>query len=141
MNSIQPEERNQKERFRLNFPPHNNQQQSSYLRLACQVQVMQGTIVVKKRTGLWGQDYSNSDSNSNSNSNSSQQSPQQHNKNHDEKEVISVLSTSSSSSSYKEFDKAELWLGELEYILDNKSSSSSSSSSSLSSPTPSKNSK
>jgi ferredoxin len=78
-----PAERTTKERLRLNFPPHGSQDQSSNLRLACQLQV-QGNITVMKRNGFWGQD-----------------SPE--------------------NSVAKDYDEAELWFGELEYILDAKS--------------------
>ena len=74
-------ERNTKERLRLNFPPHGSPDQSPNLRLACQVQVQEEDIVVRKRTGFWGQD------------------------------------TEGLAEAYD----AELWFGDLEYILDNKS--------------------
>ena len=78
--SIEPHERSRKEEIRLSFPPHGSASQSPYLRLACQVQVFDD-IVLKKRTGFWGQGT-------------------------DEVE--------------EPFD-AELWFGEFEYLLDNKS--------------------
>lgn len=78
--SIIPIERSKKERLRLNFPPHGSKEQSTNLRLACQIQV-QGDINVKKRTGFWGQD------------------------------------TSGLAEEYE----SELWFGDLEYILDDKS--------------------
>ena len=78
--SIIPVEKNIKEQLRLNFPPHGSKEQSTNLRLACQIQV-QGDINVKKRTGFWGQD------------------------------------TSDLAEEYE----AELWFGNLEYILDDKS--------------------
>jgi ferredoxin len=78
---IEPRERNTKEKLRLNFPPHGSADQSPNLRLACQVQVC-GDILVKKRTGFWGQD------------------------------TDGKLS--------KGYD-AELWFGDLEYMLDSKS--------------------
>lgn len=53
-NAIEPMERNMKERIRLNFPPHGSKDQSSNLRLACQIQV-QGDIHVTKKAGFWGQ--------------------------------------------------------------------------------------
>ena len=80
--AIEPNERNTRERLRLNFPPHGSADQSSNLRLACQVQVM-GDIRVKKRTGFWGQDLE--------------------------------------SEGLAEEYEPQLWFGELEYILDNKS--------------------
>ena len=78
---IEPPERNTKENLRLNFPPHGSVDQSPALRLACQVQVFDD-VVVKKRTGFWGQDTDGNLS--------------------------------------KGYD-AELWFGDLEYLLDNKS--------------------
>lgn len=78
--SIEPRERSRKEEIRLSFPPHGSANQSPYLRLACQVRVFED-IVLKKRTGFWGQGT-------------------------DEVE--------------EPFD-AELWFGELEYLLDSKS--------------------
>lgn len=78
--SIIPIEKNRKEQLRLNFPPHGSKEQSTNLRLACQIQV-QGDINVKKRTGFWGQDTSN----------------------------------------LAEEYEAELWFGNLEYILDKSS--------------------
>jgi len=80
--AIEPKERNTKERLRLNFPPHGSSDQSSNLRLACQIQV-NGDISVKKRTGFWGQDTGDL---------------------------------------AKEFE-SELWFGDLEYIMDDKSPS------------------
>eukprot|EP00558_Chaetoceros_sp_UNC1202_P002578 CAMPEP_0197243310 /NCGR_PEP_ID=MMETSP1429-20130617/8807_1 /TAXON_ID=49237 /ORGANISM="Chaetoceros sp., Strain UNC1202" /LENGTH=193 /DNA_ID=CAMNT_0042703513 /DNA_START=91 /DNA_END=672 /DNA_ORIENTATION=+ len=50
---VEPTERNTKERMRLNFPPHGSEDQSSNLRLACQVQV-NGDVHVTKRGGFWG---------------------------------------------------------------------------------------
>lgn len=41
------------EKWRLNFPPHNN---DPGLRLACQVQVIDD-ITVKKGMGFWGQEH------------------------------------------------------------------------------------
>lgn len=78
--AIEPKERNTKEKIRLNFPPHGSIDQSSNLRLACQIQVMDD-ITICKRTGFWGQ---------------------------------------GTSELAEEYD-AELWFGELEYVLDNKS--------------------
>ena len=52
---LEPKDRNMKERLRLTFPPHGSVDQSPDLRLACQVQVYDD-IIVKKRTGFWGQD-------------------------------------------------------------------------------------
>lgn len=80
--AVEPKERNAKERLRLNFPPHGGKDQSSNLRLACQVQV-NGDIIVKKRTGFWGQG-------------------------------VDELA--------EEYE-SQLWFGELEYILDDKSPS------------------
>ena len=79
---IEPRERNTKERLRLNFPPHGSSDQSSNLRLACQIQV-NDCVTVKKRTGFWGQD---------------------------------------TAGLAEEFE-SELWFGELEFILDDKSPS------------------
>ena len=79
--AVEPNERNTKEKMRLNFPPHGSSDQSKNLRLACQVQVVDD-ITVRKRTGFWGQD-----------------------------------TTSQLAEEYN----AELWFGELEYVLDNKS--------------------
>ena len=79
--AVEPNERNTKEKIRLNFPPHGSSDQASNLRLACQVQVMDD-ITICKRTGFWGQ--------------------------------------GTTSQLAEEYD-AELWFGELEYILDNKS--------------------
>lgn len=53
-NTIEPMERNMKEKIRLNFPPHGSDDQSSNLRLACQIQV-RGNIHVTKKAGFWGQ--------------------------------------------------------------------------------------
>lgn len=78
---VEPNERNTKEKIRLNFPPHGSSDRSANLRLACQVQVMDD-ITIRKRTGFWGQ--------------------------------------GTTSELAKEYD-AELWFGELEYVLDNKS--------------------
>lgn len=80
--AIAPRERNAKERLRLNFPPHGSDDQSSNLRLACQIQI-NDSVTIKKRTGFWGQ---NTD------------------------ELA------------EEFE-SELWFGELEFILDDKSPS------------------
>lgn len=80
---IEPRERGTKENLRLNFPPHGSANQSPNLRLACQVQVYDD-IVVKKRTGFWGQD---------------------------------------TDGTLAEGFDAELWFGDLEYLLDNKSPS------------------
>lgn len=79
--AVEPIERNTKENIRLNFPPHGSSDQSTNLRLACQVQVMDD-ITIRKRTGFWGQ--------------------------------------GTTSELAEEYD-AELWFGELEYVLDNKS--------------------
>ena len=81
---IEPRERNTKENLRLNFPPHGSADQSPALRLACQVQVFDD-IVVKKRTGFWGQD---------------------------------------TDGNLSEGYNAELWFGDLEYLLDNRSPTS-----------------
>lgn len=78
---IEPNERNAKENLRLNLPPHGSLDQSPNLRLACQVQVYDD-IVVKKRTGFWGQDTDDT---------------------------------------LADGYDAELWFGDLEYLLDNKS--------------------
>jgi ferredoxin len=80
--AIEPKERNTKERLRLKFPPHGSSDQSSNLRLACQIQV-NGDVSVKKRTGFWGQDTGDL---------------------------------------AEEFE-SELWFGDLEYIMDDKSPS------------------
>jgi ferredoxin len=82
-NAIEPMERNTREKVRLNFYPHGSNNQSSNLRLACQVQV-NGDICVTKRSGFWGQD---------------------------------------SEDLAEEYD-AQLYFGELEYILDDRSPSS-----------------
>ncbi|KAL7471980.1 hypothetical protein ACHAXS_012314 [Conticribra weissflogii] len=79
--AILPMERTTKEKLRLNFPPHGSEDQSPNLRLACQVSV-EGDIIVKKRTGFWGQD--------------------------------------TDGKLADEYD-AELWFGDLEFILDDKS--------------------
>ena len=81
-NPIEPKERNTRENLRLNFPPHGSASQSPHLRLACQVQV-RDDIIVRKRTGFWGQD----------------------------------------SDDLADEYEAQLWFGDLEYILDNKSPS------------------
>mmetsp|Transcript_587 Transcript_587/g.1050 ORF Transcript_587/g.1050 Transcript_587/m.1050 type:complete len:268 (+) Transcript_587:261-1064(+) len=81
--AVVPIERNAMERLRLNFPPHGGKDQSSNLRLACQVQV-NGDICVRKRTGFWGQDVDG----------------------------------------LAEEYESQLWLGELEYVLDDKSPTS-----------------
>eukprot|EP00429_Kryptoperidinium_foliaceum_P036532 CAMPEP_0176169578 /NCGR_PEP_ID=MMETSP0120_2-20121206/86808_1 /TAXON_ID=160619 /ORGANISM="Kryptoperidinium foliaceum, Strain CCMP 1326" /LENGTH=161 /DNA_ID=CAMNT_0017507349 /DNA_START=299 /DNA_END=784 /DNA_ORIENTATION=+ len=52
--AIEPSEKNNKERLRLSFPPHNPERQSPRLRLACQAQV-RGDLQVTKRAGFWGQ--------------------------------------------------------------------------------------
>jgi ferredoxin len=78
--AVEPNERNTKEKLRLNFPPHGSSDQSTNLRLACQVQVMED-ITVRKRAGFWGQ----------------------------------------AASELAEEYNPELWFGELEYVLDNKS--------------------
>ena len=78
---IEPRERTTKEKLRLNFPPHGSENQSPDLRLACQVQVYDD-ILVKKRTGFWGQDTDDS---------------------------------------LSEGYDAELWFGDMEYVLDSKS--------------------
>lgn len=80
---IDPPERSIKERLRLNFPPHSgssSNEQSTPLRLACQVTV-QGDVTVKKRPGFWGQD----------------------------------------TSGLAEEFPAELWFGDFEFVLDDKS--------------------
>eukprot|EP00980_Cylindrotheca_fusiformis_P030627 scaffold25127_cov132-Cylindrotheca_fusiformis.AAC.1 len=82
--SVEPKDRTRKEHLRLSFPPHGSPNQSPNLRLACQVQVQEGNITIRKRTGFWGQD------------------------------------SSTTSNLAKEYE-AELWLGELEYVMDNKS--------------------
>ena len=51
---VKPVEKNTKERIRLNFPPHDANNQSPNLRLACQIQVL-GDLHVTKRTGFWGE--------------------------------------------------------------------------------------
>ena len=51
---VEPRERNNRERLRLSFPPHNPDKQSPFLRLACQLQV-HGDLQVTKRAGFWGQ--------------------------------------------------------------------------------------
>ena len=51
---IFPKERNLKEQLRLQFPPHGSVDQSSNLRLACQVQLLDD-VDVTKRSGFWGQ--------------------------------------------------------------------------------------
>ena len=79
--TILPTERTAQERIRLNFPPHNLAEQSDNLRLACQVQV-HDDVVIRKRTGFWGQDTSDE---------------------------------------LAEAYPAELWFGDLEFILDGKS--------------------
>ncbi len=48
------------ERWRLNFPPHQNSLQKG-LRLACQVQV-ESPIKIKKLSGRWGQGHTDFDS-------------------------------------------------------------------------------
>ena len=114
--SIEPKERNTKENLRLNFPPHNfSKNQSSNLRLACQVQV-KGDITVKKRTGFWGQG-TQKDSIIQQQKQQQQEADNDNNDNNNDDNV--------DDDDYKEFDKAELWFGELEYILDNKSPSPS----------------
>ncbi|KAL3911228.1 MAG: hypothetical protein SGILL_007365, partial [Bacillariaceae sp.] len=50
-----PKERNTKEKLRLSFPPHGSSDQSSLLRLACQITVV-SDMEVTKRSGFWGQD-------------------------------------------------------------------------------------
>lgn len=80
---IKPSERTTKENLRLNFPPHGSKEQSPNLRLACQVQVMQGDVTVCKRTGFWGQGDMDGE--------------------------------------LAEEYEAELWFGDLEYVLDDKS--------------------
>ena len=52
--AIEPAERTMKESLRLNFPPHGSEDQSSNLRLACQIQV-NDDIIVRKKAGFWGQ--------------------------------------------------------------------------------------
>lgn len=52
--AIVPRDRNTRENLRLNFPPHGSNDQSSHLRLACQIQI-NGDVHVKKRSGFWGQ--------------------------------------------------------------------------------------
>ena len=78
---MEPVERNTKEQLRLKFPPHGSKDQSSHLRLACQVQI-NGDVTVKKRTGFWGQDTTNQ---------------------------------------LAEEYESQLWFGDYEYILDDKS--------------------
>lgn len=78
---IGPRERTTKEKLRLSFPPHGSEKQSPNLRLACQVQVYDD-VIVKKRTGFWGQD---------------------------------------TDGGLSEGYDAELWFGDWEYVLDNKS--------------------
>jgi ferredoxin len=56
--AIGPREKNTQEKLRLKFFPHGSNDQSSNLRLACQVQV-NGDIFVTKRSGFWGQDSEN----------------------------------------------------------------------------------
>ena len=51
---VEPGEKITRERLRLSFPPHNPDQQSPLLRLACQIQV-RGDLHVTKRSGFWGQ--------------------------------------------------------------------------------------
>lgn len=51
---VEPKDRNSREKLRLSFPPHNPDEQSPLLRLACQVQV-HGNLEVTKRSGFWGQ--------------------------------------------------------------------------------------
>jgi ferredoxin len=111
--NIEPKERNTKEKLRFNFPPHNlSSNQSPNLRLACQVQVQVNgeddgsEITVKKRKGFWGQGTMKQ---KDDDSSIIQQQQQQ--------DGVVVADDDD----YKEFDKAELWFGELEYILDNKS--------------------
>ncbi len=55
--AILPSDRNARENLRLNFPPHGSNDQSSHLRLACQIQINED-VNVKKRSGFWGQDPS-----------------------------------------------------------------------------------
>ena len=111
-NNIEPKERNTKEKLRFNFPPHNlSSNQSPNLRLACQVQVQVNgeddgsEITVKKRKGFWGQGTMMKQKDDDSSIIQKQQ-----------QQVVA-----DDDNDYKEFDKAELWFGELEYILDNKS--------------------
>lgn len=51
---VEPADKNAREILRLSFPPHNPDQQSPLLRLACQIQV-RGDLHVTKRSGFWGQ--------------------------------------------------------------------------------------
>jgi len=60
-NVVLPVDRNTRERLRLNFPPHGSPDQSPHLRLACQVQIQDTDVNVKKRCGFWGQDSSEDD--------------------------------------------------------------------------------
>ena len=100
--AIEPAERNTKEKLRLNFPPHGSSDQSSNLRLACQVQVM-GDITVKKRTGFWGQD-----------------APSGGGMNADNGKGSNINSPNDDGSLAEEYEP-QLWFGDLEYILDDKS--------------------
>lgn len=52
--AIRPIERTTMEKIRLNFPPHGSSDQSSNLRLACQIQIHDDVHVTKK-SGFWGQ--------------------------------------------------------------------------------------
>jgi len=52
--AIQPAERTTMENIRLNFPPHGSSEQSSNLRLACQIQIYDD-VRVSKKSGIWGQ--------------------------------------------------------------------------------------
>ena len=81
---VLPVDRNTRERLRLNFPPHGSPDQSPHLRLACQVQIQDTDVNVKKRCGFWGQDSGEDD----------------------------LLAES--------YD-AQLYFGELEFVLDDKS--------------------
>lgn len=51
--NVEPPARNQIEKLRFNFPPHNFHNNTN-LRLACQIQIF-GDVEVIKRTGFWGQ--------------------------------------------------------------------------------------
>jgi ferredoxin len=51
---IEPIERTTQEKLRLNFPPHGSMDQSSNLRLACQIQI-NDDVHVRKKSGFWGQ--------------------------------------------------------------------------------------
>ena len=84
--AIIPETRSTKENLRLNFPPHDSNNQSRHLRLACQIQICDD-VHVKKKSGFWGQSAIEND--------------------------------------LADAYDAELYLGDLEYVLDDKSPPSS----------------